>query len=65
MSTCSHRFRRCEGTQRIVTVFFALAGAEAFAELPESAKKRAAQSIELLRQHPKMYPVCRRGLMSG
>ena len=46
-------------------ILFASAAAEAFAELPETTKERAAKSIELLEQHPKMYPVRRRGLMRG
>ena len=46
-------------------ILFASAAAEAFAELPETTKGRAAKSIELLEQHPKMYPVRRRGLMRG
>jgi plasmid stabilization system protein ParE len=48
-----------------VTILFAAAAAEAFAELPESTKTKAASSIELLEQHPRMYPVRRRGLMRG
>jgi len=48
-----------------VRVLFAEAAAEAFAELPQSTKKKAANSIELLEQHPRMYPVRRRGLMRG
>jgi plasmid stabilization system protein ParE len=44
---------------------FAAAAAEAFNELPQSAKRKAAGSIELLEQHPRMYPVRRRGLMRG
>jgi len=48
-----------------VRVPFAEAAAEAFAELPESTKRRAARSIELLEHHPRMYPVGRRGLMRG
>ena len=46
-------------------ILFAAAAAEAFAELPESTKRKAARSIELLEQHPRMYPVRRRGLMRG
>ena len=46
-------------------MLFAPAAAEAFAELPESTKKRAANSIGLLEQHAQMYPVRRRGLMRG
>jgi len=48
-----------------VTVLFAAAAAEAFAELPDPTKRRVANSIELLEQHPKIYPVPRRGLMRG
>ena len=39
--------------------------AESFAELPDAAKKKAAKPIELLQQHPSIYPVRRRGLMRG
>ncbi len=46
-------------------ILFAATAAEAFAELPESTRRRAAVSIELLGRHPKMYPVRRRGLMRG
>ena len=46
-------------------ILFAGAAAEAFAELPQSAKRKAAGSIELLEQHPRMSPVRRRGLMRG
>ena len=46
-------------------ILFAAAAAEAFGELPESTKRKAAGSIELLEQHPRMYPVRRRGLMRG
>jgi plasmid stabilization system protein ParE len=48
-----------------VTILFAAAAAEAFAELPQSTKSKAASSMELLKQHPSMYPVRRRGLMRG
>jgi len=48
-----------------VKILFAEAAAEAFAELPQSTKKQAASSIELLEQHPRMYPLRRRGLMRG
>jgi plasmid stabilization system protein ParE len=48
-----------------VKILFAASAAEAFAELPDSTKRRAAGSIELLQQFPKMYPVRRRGLMRG
>ncbi|HSR06525.1 MAG TPA: type II toxin-antitoxin system RelE/ParE family toxin [Bryobacteraceae bacterium] len=46
-------------------ILFAQAAAEAFAELPQSTKRKAASSIELLVQHPRMYPLRRRGLMRG
>jgi hypothetical protein len=46
-----------------VKILFAEAVAEAFAELPQSAKIKAASSIELLKRHPRMYPVRRRGLI--
>lgn len=46
-------------------ILFAGGAAEAFAELPDSAKKRAANLIELLEQYPQMYPVRRRGIMRG
>ncbi|MSV35711.1 MAG: type II toxin-antitoxin system RelE/ParE family toxin [Bryobacterales bacterium] len=42
-----------------------LFAAAAFAELPQPTKNRAASSIELLEEHPRMYPVRRRGLMRG
>jgi plasmid stabilization system protein ParE len=48
-----------------VKILFAEAAAEAFAELPHSTKRKAASSIELLEQHPRIYPVRRRGLMRG
>jgi hypothetical protein len=46
-----------------VKILFAEAAAEAFAELPPSTKRKAASSIELLEQYPRMYPVRRRGIM--
>ena len=46
-------------------ILFAEAAAEAFAELSQSTKRKAAGSIELLEQHPRMYPVRRRGIMRG
>ncbi len=46
-------------------ILFAQAAAEAFLELPQSTKRKAARSIELLVQHPRMYPVRKRGLMRG
>ena len=46
-------------------ILFAPAAAEAFAEIPESTKRKAAGSIELLAHHPRMYPIRRRGLMRG
>jgi plasmid stabilization system protein ParE len=48
-----------------VKILFAAAAAEAFAELPESTKRKAASSFELLERHPRMYPLRRRGLMRG
>ena len=48
-----------------MTILFATAAAEAFAELPQSTTNKAATSLELLEQHPRMYPVRRRGLMRG
>jgi plasmid stabilization system protein ParE len=48
-----------------VKILFAATAAEAFAELPESAKRKAARSIDLLERHPRMYPVRRHGLMQG
>ena len=48
-----------------MTVLFAEGLAGIFAELPEEAKRHAARAIELLRVHPRMYPVRRRGLMRG
>jgi plasmid stabilization system protein ParE len=38
---------------------------ETFAELPKSIKEKAAKSIELLQEYPRMYPVRQRGLMRG
>ena len=46
-------------------ILFAAAAAEAFSELPESTKRKAATSVERLEQHPRMYPLRRRGLMRG
>ena len=46
-------------------IVFAAEAAEAFAELPQSTKTRAARCFQLLEQHPKMYPTRRRGLMRG
>ena len=46
-------------------VLFAEAAAKAFAELPQSTKRKAASSIELPEQHPRIYPVRRRGIMRG
>jgi len=48
-----------------VKILFAVAAAEAFTELPQSTKRKAASLIKLLEQHPRMYPVRRRGLMRG
>ena len=46
-------------------ILFAAAASEAFAELSESTKRKAARSIELLEQHPRMYPVPGRGAIYG
>lgn len=46
-------------------IVFAAEVAEAFAELPQPTKTKAARCIELLEGHPKMYPTRRRGLMRG
>jgi plasmid stabilization system protein ParE len=48
-----------------VIVLFAEGLAEVFAELPESTKRQAARSIDLLITFPRMYPLRRRGLMRG
>jgi plasmid stabilization system protein ParE len=48
-----------------VKILFAAAAAEVFDELPQHTKRKAASSIELLEQYPRMYPVRRRGLMRG
>jgi hypothetical protein len=40
-----------------VRILFAAAAAEAFDELPQATKRKSATSIELLEQHPRMYPV--------
>jgi plasmid stabilization system protein ParE len=48
-----------------VNVLFAATAAQVFRTLPEKTKRQAAYSIELLKRHPKMYPVRRRGLMRG
>jgi len=48
-----------------VRVIFAEAAAQVFAELPEPVRRRAARSIDLLENHPRMYPVRKRGLMRG
>jgi plasmid stabilization system protein ParE len=48
-----------------VRILFATTAADAFAELPESTKRKAARSIDLLERHPQMFPVRRRGLMRG
>jgi plasmid stabilization system protein ParE len=48
-----------------VTVLFATGVAEVFEELPESTKRRAAHSLDLLAFHPRMYPIRRHGLMRG
>ena len=46
-------------------ILFAPAPAESFAELPEPTKRKAARSLDLLQNQPRMYPVRRRGLMRG
>jgi hypothetical protein len=38
-----------------VKILFAAAAAEAFDELPQSTKRKAASSIVLLEQHPRMF----------
>jgi len=48
-----------------VKILFAARAAEAFDELPQPTKRKVASSLELLEQHPLMYPVRRRGLMRG
>jgi plasmid stabilization system protein ParE len=48
-----------------VTILFSAGASEIFATLPEAVKRRAAHSIELLADNPRMYPVRRRGLMQG
>jgi plasmid stabilization system protein ParE len=48
-----------------VKILFSLSAAETFAELPQSTKEKAANSIELLKERPRMYPFRRRGLMRG
>lgn len=48
-----------------MTVLFAEAVPEIFAELPREAQVRAARSIELLSAFPRMYPLRRRGVMRG
>jgi len=48
-----------------VKILFAPEAAKTFAELPQSTKEKAVNSIELLKKHPRMYPVRRRGLMRG
>ncbi|MEQ1946332.1 MAG: hypothetical protein ABL995_04040 [Bryobacteraceae bacterium] len=46
-------------------ILFAPEAAEAFHQLPESAKRKAAISIDLLLRHPSLYPIRRRGIMRG
>jgi plasmid stabilization system protein ParE len=48
-----------------VTILFAEGVAEVFDQLPEPVKHRAAQSLDLLSTHPRMYPIRRRGLFRG
>ena len=47
-----------------MTILFAASAAEAFAELPDSTKRRAASLIELLEHYPKMCPLRRRGRLA-
>jgi hypothetical protein len=53
---------RRHGPQRVVKILFAAAAVDGFDELPPSTKRKAASSIELLEQHPRMYPGRRRGM---
>ncbi|MFN7934828.1 MAG: hypothetical protein U0R19_15980 [Bryobacteraceae bacterium] len=39
--------------------------AEAFAELPEKAKRDAAVTIDMLDRYPRIHPIRRRGVMRG
>ncbi|MCC6585928.1 MAG: type II toxin-antitoxin system RelE/ParE family toxin [Bryobacterales bacterium] len=48
-----------------MTILFSAAAAEAFSELPESAKRTATRCLDLLAHHPRMYPLRRRGIMRG
>jgi plasmid stabilization system protein ParE len=48
-----------------VIVLFSAGASDIFAELPETVKRRAARSIELLATQPQMYPARRRGIMRG
>jgi plasmid stabilization system protein ParE len=48
-----------------VIVLFAEGVPEAFEELPRAVQVRAARSIELISDFPRLYPVRRRGLMRG
>ena len=48
-----------------MTVLFADGVSEIFGELPARVQQRASHSIELLRSHPRIYPIRRRGLMRG
>ena len=48
-----------------MTVLFAEDLLKVFGELPETRKHQAAQCIEPLASHPRMYPIRRRGLMRG
>ena len=36
-----------------------------FGELPETVKRQAAGSLDLLQAYPRMHPIRRRGLMRG
>ena len=46
-------------------ILFAGAAAEAFAELPPIHEKNSSRLDRMLEQHPRMFPVGRRGLMRG
>jgi hypothetical protein len=48
-----------------VTLIFAPEARELFAGLPLPLMKRAALTLDLLRSHPLLHPVRRRGLMLG
>lgn len=48
-----------------MTILFSPGAAEVFQELPKGTQVRAARSLDLLVDHPRMYPIRRRGLMRG